>query len=132
MLVPPRPLLLLQGSYGRLGLGNSDSQSTLKEIGTFPPGTVIRRLASSRGSDGHSQAITSSGEVYSWGDGKPTMFSLCPFLSLPSGVYEPVKECATTSTPGCHRNTCTYSSTIFSKLWKVCVYWKCLLPYIHR
>ena len=59
----------LQGSYGRLGLGNSDSQSTLKEISTFPPGTVIRRMASSRGSDGHSQAISNSGDVYSWGDG---------------------------------------------------------------
>ena len=96
LYVGSSPLLLLQGSYGRLGLGNSDSQSTLKEIGTFPPGTVIRRLASSRGSDGHSQAITSSGEVYSWGDGKSRILSLCPFLSLPSGAYEPAKERVTT------------------------------------
>ena len=75
--------LLLQGSYGRLGLGNSDSQSSLKEISTFPPGTIIRRMASSRGSDGHSQAITSNGEVFSWGDGKSRMFSLYSFLSFP-------------------------------------------------
>ena len=59
-----------QGSYGRLGLGNSDSQSTLKPLTTFPSGTMIKRMASSRGSDGHSLAITMEGGVYSWGDGE--------------------------------------------------------------
>ncbi|KAL5481420.1 hypothetical protein EMCRGX_G021569 [Ephydatia muelleri] len=58
-----------KGSYGRLGLGSSDSEPTLKAINTFPPGMVIRKVASSRGSDGHSLAITGQGKVYSWGDG---------------------------------------------------------------
>ena len=59
-----------QGSYGRLGLGNSDNQPTLKEITDFPRGTVVRKLASSRGSDGHTIAVDTAGHCYSWGDGE--------------------------------------------------------------
>ena len=62
--------LYSQGSYGRLGLGTSDTQTTMKEVNTFPPGTLLRRMASSRGSDGHSLAITAEGQIYSWGDGE--------------------------------------------------------------
>ena len=67
---PPSSPPSSQGSYGRLGLGNSDSQTSMKEVNTFPPGTIIRKMASSRGSDGHSQCITAEGKVYSWGDGE--------------------------------------------------------------
>lgn len=59
-----------KGSYGRLGLGNSETQSSLKDINTFPENTLIQKIASSRGSDGHSLAIDKIGNVYSWGDGK--------------------------------------------------------------
>ena len=59
-----------QGSYGRLGLGNSDNQPTLKEVTDFPRGTVVRKLASSRGSDGHTIAVDTTGHCYSWGDGE--------------------------------------------------------------
>ena len=62
--------LVVQGSYGRLGLGTSDSQTTLKDIDTFPGSPMIKKLANSKGSDGHSLAIDLNGEVYSWGDGK--------------------------------------------------------------
>ena len=61
----------IQGSYGRLGLGNSDNQPTLKEV-QFPEGTVIRRLVTSRGSDGHTIAVDTNGDCYTWGDGKTT------------------------------------------------------------
>lgn len=33
------------------------------------PGYVVTQLATSCGSDGHSLALTESGEVFSWGDG---------------------------------------------------------------
>ena len=42
----------------------------MKEVNTFPPGTIIRKIASSRGSNGHSLCITTEGKVYSWGDGE--------------------------------------------------------------
>ena len=61
--------LVVQGSYGRLGLGTSDSQTTLMDIDTFPGSPMIKKLANSKGSDGHSLAIDLNGEVYSWGDG---------------------------------------------------------------
>ena len=35
----------------------------------FYPGFVVKQLATSTGSDGHSIALTQSGEVFSWGDG---------------------------------------------------------------
>lgn len=33
------------------------------------PGFVVTQLVTSCGSDGHSMALTESGEVFSWGDG---------------------------------------------------------------
>ncbi len=66
----PVPFGLLQGSYGRLGLGNSENQPNLRSVGTFSANTVIRKIVSSKGSDGHSMAITADGQVLSWGDGE--------------------------------------------------------------
>lgn len=57
-----------KGSYGRLGLGDSNNQSTLKKL-TFEPYRAIKKVSSSKGSDGHTLAFTTEGEVFSWGDG---------------------------------------------------------------
>uniref|UniRef100_A0A8C4TJ25 HECT-type E3 ubiquitin transferase n=1 Tax=Erpetoichthys calabaricus TaxID=27687 RepID=A0A8C4TJ25_ERPCA len=57
-----------KGSYGRLGLGDSNNQSTLKKL-TFEPHRAIKKVSSSKGSDGHTLAYTTEGEVFSWGDG---------------------------------------------------------------
>ncbi|XP_052100156.1 probable E3 ubiquitin-protein ligase HERC1 isoform X2 [Mytilus californianus] len=57
-----------EGSYGRLGQGNSDDHHTLTVISSIQ-GFVVTNLCSSVGSDGHSLALTESGEVFSWGDG---------------------------------------------------------------
>ncbi|XP_076880016.1 putative E3 ubiquitin-protein ligase HERC1 isoform X2 [Brachyhypopomus gauderio] len=57
-----------KGSYGRLGLGDSNNQSTLKKL-TFEPHRAIKKVSSSKGSDGHTLAFTNEGEVFSWGDG---------------------------------------------------------------
>ncbi|XP_050402259.2 probable E3 ubiquitin-protein ligase HERC1 [Patella vulgata] len=57
-----------EGSYGRLGQGNSDDLHTLTAICTLQ-GFVVTQVATSVGSDGHSLAVTESGEVFSWGDG---------------------------------------------------------------
>ncbi|KAE8748468.1 hypothetical protein FOCC_FOCC004763 [Frankliniella occidentalis] len=57
-----------EGTYGRLGQGNSDDLHTLSVISSLQ-GYVITGLATSCGSDGHSLAIAESGEVFSWGDG---------------------------------------------------------------
>ncbi|XP_070409981.1 probable E3 ubiquitin-protein ligase HERC1 [Nothobranchius furzeri] len=57
-----------KGSYGRLGLGDSNNQSTLKKL-TFEPHRAIKKVLSSKGSDGHTLAFTTEGEVFSWGDG---------------------------------------------------------------
>ncbi|XP_028637266.1 probable E3 ubiquitin-protein ligase HERC1 [Grammomys surdaster] len=57
-----------KGSYGRLGLGDSNNQSTLKKL-TFEPHRSIKKVSSSKGSDGHTLAFTTEGEVFSWGDG---------------------------------------------------------------
>ncbi|KAK7085896.1 putative E3 ubiquitin-protein ligase herc1 [Halocaridina rubra] len=57
-----------EGSYGRLGQGNSDDLHTPTVISTLQ-GFVVTQVASSCGSDGHSLAVTDSGEVFSWGDG---------------------------------------------------------------
>uniref|UniRef100_A0A3B5B645 HECT and RLD domain containing E3 ubiquitin protein ligase family member 1 n=1 Tax=Stegastes partitus TaxID=144197 RepID=A0A3B5B645_9TELE len=57
-----------KGSYGRLGLGDSNNQSTLKKL-TFEPHRAIKKVSSSKGSDGHTLAFTTEGEVFSWGDG---------------------------------------------------------------
>ncbi|XP_053720543.1 probable E3 ubiquitin-protein ligase HERC1 isoform X1 [Synchiropus splendidus] len=57
-----------KGSYGRLGLGDSNNQSSLKKL-TFEPHRAIKKVSSSKGSDGHTLAFTTEGEVFSWGDG---------------------------------------------------------------
>ncbi|XP_005987770.1 probable E3 ubiquitin-protein ligase HERC1 isoform X3 [Latimeria chalumnae] len=57
-----------KGSYGRLGLGDSNNQSALKKL-TFEPHRAIKKVSSSKGSDGHTLAFTTEGEVFSWGDG---------------------------------------------------------------
>ncbi|XP_076258464.1 putative E3 ubiquitin-protein ligase HERC1 isoform X2 [Rhynchophorus ferrugineus] len=57
-----------EGSYGRLGQGNSDDLHSLSVISSLQ-GFVITDLATSMGSDGHSLALAESGEVFSWGDG---------------------------------------------------------------
>lgn len=57
-----------EGSYGRLGQGNSDDLHALSIISTLQ-GFVVTDLATSVGSDGHSLALAESGEVFSWGDG---------------------------------------------------------------
>ncbi|XP_053573264.1 probable E3 ubiquitin-protein ligase HERC1 isoform X5 [Bombina bombina] len=57
-----------KGSYGRLGLGDSNNQSTLKKL-TFEPHRSIKKVSSSKGSDGHTLGFTTEGEVFSWGDG---------------------------------------------------------------
>ncbi|KAI0208517.1 putative E3 ubiquitin-protein ligase HERC1 [Lamellibrachia satsuma] len=57
-----------EGSYGRLGQGNSDDLHSLTIISSLQ-GFVVTQLVTSVGSDGHSIALTESGEVFSWGDG---------------------------------------------------------------
>ncbi|VVC31643.1 Hypothetical protein CINCED_3A017272 [Cinara cedri] len=57
-----------EGNYGRLGHGHSDSLPNLTIIAALQ-GFVITQLATSIGSDGHSLALTETGEVFSWGDG---------------------------------------------------------------
>ncbi|CAG7693965.1 unnamed protein product, partial [Allacma fusca] len=57
-----------EGSYGRLGHGNSDDMQTQTVISALQ-GYVIVGLATSCGSDGHSLALAEGGEVFSWGDG---------------------------------------------------------------
>ncbi|XP_021344923.1 probable E3 ubiquitin-protein ligase HERC1, partial [Mizuhopecten yessoensis] len=57
-----------EGSYGRLGQGNSDDHHALTAISSLQ-GFVVIQLATSVGSDGHSLTLTESGEVFSWGDG---------------------------------------------------------------
>ena len=58
-----------KGSYGRLGLGDSSSQSQPKRL-SFEVSHVIKKVSSSKGSDGHTLALTSEGQVLTWGDGK--------------------------------------------------------------
>ncbi|CAL1541385.1 unnamed protein product [Lymnaea stagnalis] len=57
-----------EGSYGRLGQGNSDDIHTPTAISALQ-GFIVVQVATSAGSDGHSMALTESGEVFSWGDG---------------------------------------------------------------
>ncbi|XP_025408544.1 probable E3 ubiquitin-protein ligase HERC1 isoform X2 [Sipha flava] len=57
-----------EGNYGRLGHGHSDSLHNLTMISALQ-GFVITQVATSIGSDGHSLALTETGEVFSWGDG---------------------------------------------------------------
>ncbi|KAI4901439.1 hypothetical protein NFI96_014722 [Prochilodus magdalenae] len=70
-----------EGSYGRLGQGNSDDLYTPTVISALQVGFisfavdlwekcyVVTQLVTSYGSDGHSLALTETGEVFSWGDG---------------------------------------------------------------
>lgn len=55
-----------KGSYGRLGLGDSTNQQQPKRVRLD---CKVKRLSSSKGSDGHTLAMTEDGQVYSWGDG---------------------------------------------------------------
>lgn len=57
-----------KGSYGRLGLGDSNNQAHPKKINCENKG--VKKVSSSKGSDGHTLALTLEGEVYSWGDGR--------------------------------------------------------------
>ncbi|KAG8252882.1 putative E3 ubiquitin-protein ligase herc1 [Homalodisca vitripennis] len=56
-----------KGSYGRLGLGDSNNQPKPKRLEVSEK---MKRLSSSKGSDGHTLALTEEGSVYSWGDGR--------------------------------------------------------------
>ncbi|XP_026209987.1 probable E3 ubiquitin-protein ligase HERC1 isoform X7 [Anabas testudineus] len=58
-----------KGSYGRLGLGDSNNQSMPKKL-VLEPHRNMKKVSSSKGSDGHTLAITVEGEVFSWGDGE--------------------------------------------------------------
>ncbi|GAB1606906.1 hypothetical protein Ahia01_000973300, partial [Argonauta hians] len=57
-----------KGSYGRLGLGDCSNQAAPKKL-TFDPKCQIKKITSSKGSDGHSLAMSTDGQVFSWGDG---------------------------------------------------------------
>ncbi|XP_033110692.1 probable E3 ubiquitin-protein ligase HERC1 [Anneissia japonica] len=56
-----------KGSYGRLGLGDSNNQTQLKKLNF--ENYLITKVSSSKGSDGHTLALTTEGQVFSWGDG---------------------------------------------------------------
>ncbi|XP_028317880.1 probable E3 ubiquitin-protein ligase HERC1 [Gouania willdenowi] len=58
-----------KGSYGRLGLGDSNNQSMPKKL-VLDPHRNMKKVSSSKGSDGHTLAITVEGEIFSWGDGE--------------------------------------------------------------
>ncbi|XP_074474894.1 putative E3 ubiquitin-protein ligase HERC1 isoform X1 [Sebastes fasciatus] len=58
-----------KGSYGRLGLGDSNNQSMPKKL-VLEPHRNMKKVSSSKGSDGHTLAITVEGELFSWGDGE--------------------------------------------------------------
>lgn len=58
-----------KGCYGRLGLGDSSNQPIPKQL-PISPDIRFKCVSSSKGSDGHTLALTTTGQVYSWGDGK--------------------------------------------------------------
>ena len=58
-----------KGSYGRLGLGDSNNQPFPMKL-VFEPKHGVKKISSSKGSDGHTLALSLEGEVFSWGDGK--------------------------------------------------------------
>lgn len=70
-----------QGSYGRLGLGDSANQPQLKRVG-IPTDCGVKQVSSSKGSDGHTLAVTVDGQVYSWGDGKFISYLLPQFVYM--------------------------------------------------
>lgn len=51
-----------KGSYGRLGLGDSNNQSMPKKL-VLEPHRNMKKVSSSKGSDGHTLSITVEGEV---------------------------------------------------------------------
>ncbi|CAL4080435.1 unnamed protein product, partial [Meganyctiphanes norvegica] len=55
-----------KGSYGRLGLGDSNNQVSPRRLNLD---ARVRRVSSSKGSDGHTIALSTTGQVYTWGDG---------------------------------------------------------------
>jgi E3 ubiquitin-protein ligase HERC1 len=57
-----------KNSYGRLGLGDSNNQPIPKQL-PMPSDTKFKAVSSSKGSDGHTLALTFDGRVFSWGDG---------------------------------------------------------------
>jgi len=57
-----------EGSYGRLGHGTSDDESSLTDISELQGYTIVQ-VATSLGGDGHCIAISDTGEAFSWGDG---------------------------------------------------------------
>jgi E3 ubiquitin-protein ligase HERC1 len=57
-----------KGCYGRLGLGDSSNQSIPKQLPVSME-TKFKMVSSSKGSDGHTLALTADGRVFSWGDG---------------------------------------------------------------
>lgn len=57
-----------KGCYGRLGLGDSSNQPVPKQL-PISADVKFRCVSSSKGSDGHTLALTHDGIVYSWGDG---------------------------------------------------------------
>jgi E3 ubiquitin-protein ligase HERC1 len=61
-----------KGTYGRLGLGDSTNHVQPKLLALDGR---VKSLSSSKGSDGHSIALTEEGQVYSWGDGESHKFS---------------------------------------------------------
>ena len=63
-----------KGSYGRLGLGDSSNQTSPKRLSFALNKVIIQKMSSSKGSDGHTLALTSDGEVYSWGDGMSIIY----------------------------------------------------------
>lgn len=70
-------VFISQGSYGRLGLGDSANQPQLKKVG-ISTDCGVKQVSSSKGSDGHTLAVTADGQVYSWGDGKLVFIILLP------------------------------------------------------
>ncbi|CAM1299303.1 HERC1 (predicted) [Pycnogonum litorale] len=58
-----------KGSYGRLGLGDSNNQPSPRKVEFEGIQVRIKKITTAKGSDGHSLALTAAGEIYSWGDG---------------------------------------------------------------
>ena len=50
-------------------MGDSLNQPRLKRT-LLPTSKIVCQVSSSKGSDGHTLALTTNGEVFSWGDGK--------------------------------------------------------------
>ena len=72
-----------KGSYGRLGLGDSNNQPFPTKL-VFEPKHGIKKISSSKGSDGHTLALSLEGEVFSWGDGKLTPTCGCSWTRVQS------------------------------------------------